>query len=60
MKWLIKRIVLNLFKQDADFRMEVIKAIDPEKHHDLAYGDLKNPPPLPSEGMIRWIVRGDI
>lgn len=59
MKWLIKRIVLNLVKNDADFRMEFIRAIDPEWHWYLKYGDLQRPPPRPSEHLIREMVRSD-
>lgn len=57
MKWFIKRIVLSLFSGDAEFRMQVIKAIDPERYHDLKYGDLKNPPPPVSPRLARIHVR---
>ena len=60
MTWLIKKIVLDLVRRNARFRMELIKAIDPERYHDLAYGDLQNPPPPPSRTLMRSIVRGEM
>lgn len=59
MKWLIKRIFIKLLLEDSKFRMKLIETIDPEKYHEIMYGDLKNPPPPPSKYLMYRYIRGD-
>jgi hypothetical protein len=47
-KWLVKRCVIRLLREDPEFRREVIKAANPQWAWELQYDNRKNPPPMPS------------
>lgn len=52
LKRLIRYFVVELLKNDAKFRMEIIKAIDPQRHQDLMYYDRVNKPPKLSDSIV--------